>query len=184
MFSKHFTRRITCASHLLASIALLLTGASRVSAQDSLAQHTPWMVGASVGLLGTGSQASPLEFGIVGVNFTQRRPGHPGADIAVGTMPRALAAGVVPIAVRAGVALPVAAAPGLLLLPSAGFSVLGVTSGYGSGGAAGWNVGGAAVLGTGSTGVRVGLTSHWMSGGNSAVWLLEVGLVGLPEAAR
>ena len=142
------------------------------------------MVGGSVGLLGNGSWVSPLELGIVGVNFTRIRARHLGADFAIGTMPRVVAAGWVPLAMRAGVALPVTVGPGVLLLPSAGVSLLGVGSTYGFGGTVGWNAGGAAVLGTGSTAVRVGLTSHWMSANTSAVWLLEVGLVKLPALPK
>jgi hypothetical protein len=166
-------------ARLLAVVALL--GARDLRAQDSTAApRGSWMIAGSIGMLGSGTQLAPAELMTIGVHFTQVRPGRLGADISVGTIPRALADGIVAVGARLGVALPLAVTPGVLLLPSAGFSLIGAAGGGGAGGTAGYNVGGAAVFGTGPVGFRTGITWHHMNFSNSALWLLEVGVAGRP----
>jgi hypothetical protein len=162
-------------------VALVFLGANDLRAQDSTAaRRGSWMVGGSIGMLGSGTQLAPAELMTIGVHFTQVRPGRLGADISVGTIPRTLSDGIVAVGARLGVALPLAVAPGVLLLPSAGFSLIGAAGGGGAGGTAGYNVGGAAVFGTGPVGFRTGITWHHMDFSNSALWLLEVGVAGRP----
>jgi hypothetical protein len=166
-------------------MALLLIAAARLPAQQSTA--TPaggWIIGGSVGMFGVGTETVPLELFTLGMHWTQVRPGHLGADISIGTVPRVLAEGVVVGAARLGVTYPVTVAPGLLLLPTAGLSLIGGVGQGGAGGARGYNLGGAMVLGTGPLGVRAGATWHRIDQSSSTIWLAEVGLVGRPPGIR
>jgi hypothetical protein len=163
---------------------LLLLAATRLQAQDSTATAAGgWMWGGSVGMFGVGQQTAP-ELLTIGLHWTQVRPGHLGADISVGTIPRVVVEGLVVGAARVGVTLPLSVAPGVLLLPTAGVSLIGGAGPGGAGGATGYNFGGAAVLGTGPVGFRTGVTWHRMDLTSSAVWLIEVGLVSRPSGLR
>ena len=172
---------IVLVAQVTGSCALLLIGsATSVAAQEPdspPASH--WMVGTSLGVPGT-TQGMSLEFTTVGMSFTQMQPGRLGADISVGTMPRALAFGVLAGAMRGGLALPIETMPGVLVIPSAGVSFVGGVGAGGAGGTPGFNVGGATVFGTGNLGVRTGVTVHWFPELHTPVWLLELGVVHLP----
>ena len=135
-----------------------------------------WLIGASIGVPGYEKEALPELF-TVGMNITQIKPGRLGADFSVGTMPRAFTAGAGVLGVRAGGVFPVALAPDLLLLPSAGLSLLGGAGDGGVAGLAGVNAGVAAVLWTGPIGVRTGITWHHFHDAGGAVWLIELGFV-------
>ena len=167
----------------LAALVLLFVGV-RVEAQslatDSRASRPQgWLVGASLGVPGYGSETAPDLF-TVGINVTELRIGRPGPDLSIGTMPLLLAGGALPFGIRADFALPIAVAPHLIVLPSAGLSVIGVVASYGGGGIPGANAGIATVLHQGSLGLRTGLTLHSFQESHGAIWLFEVGLVHVP----
>jgi hypothetical protein len=178
------------ALRLAPRLALCLALAGGASPGRALAQAAPpvaadstgparvgWLVGASIGLPGAGGEAAPSLF-TVGAHVTQLRPGRPGVDLAVGTVPRALAEGVVALGARAGVGLPLALSRGVLVLPSAGASLLGGVGAGGVGGTAGLHAGVAAVVLPASTvGLRAGVTWHRFEETGGGLWLLEVGFV-------
>jgi hypothetical protein len=183
-FTGCIARRRASARTARFAITLLLLASARAQAQDSTA--TPpggWMLGGSVGMFGVGAEPLP-DLLTIGVHWTQVRPGRPGADISIGTIPRVVVEGAIVGAARIGVTLPLSVAPGLLLLPSAGLSLIGGVGQGGAGGAGGYNLGGAMVLGTGPIGVRAGATWHRIDVSSSAVWLVEVGVVGRPAGIR
>jgi hypothetical protein len=168
---------------------VLLVGGGPAGAQtvaaDTNARGRPieargdWLVGGSVGVPGYGSEPV-VELFTVGIHWTQFRPGRLGADISVGTMPRVVAEGVAVVGVRAGVALPLALSPHMLLLPSAGVSAIGGAGAGGGGGLAGLNAGVAAVaFGMSRTGLRIGVTWHRFPDTRGALWLAELGFVGI-----
>jgi hypothetical protein len=160
---------------------LLAIGGSRAGAQtvpDSLDRHAGWLIGASFGVPGYGSEPAPELF-TIGFHWTQVQPGALGADLSIGTMPRVLAEGFAVVGVRAGVALPLAVGRSVLLMPSGGASLIGGAGGGGGAALGGLNAGIAAVLfGTSSVGLRTGVTWHRFEGANGAIWLLELGFVG------
>ena len=169
------------AASLLASPALA-SAQNSPSAQDSAGPRLRgWLVGASVGVPVVDGVSVPELF-TIGINWTQLRPGRLGADFSLGTMPRALSEGVLAVGARGGVALPLALRPGVLVLPSAGVSLLGGAGGGGGAGTTGFNAGLAAVIhGAGSAGLRTGVTWHRFSDAKAAVWLWEVGVVRIPR---
>ncbi|MCY7378700.1 MAG: hypothetical protein LH467_05085, partial [Gemmatimonadaceae bacterium] len=81
---------------------------------------------------------------------------------------------------RGGVALPLALAPNVLLLPSAGLTLIGGAGAGGVGGTWGTNLGAAAVFGSGSMGFRTGVTWHRLNDSADGIWLLEFGVVRIP----
>lgn len=169
-------------------IAPLLTSAANLFAQDlSSAQDSPgtrrseWLVGISLGVPGHEDEFIP-ELLTMGVHWTQLRAGRMGADFSLGTVPRALGEGVLVLGARGGIALPLAVSPGILLLPSAGVSILGGVGVAGAGGIVGLNAGVAAVLlQTDAAGLRTGVTWHRFGETGEALWLVEVGLVRGPR---
>jgi hypothetical protein len=164
---------------------LLAVGAGPVGAQDTLSQaRSGWLIGASFGVPGYGSDAIPELF-TIGIHWTQLRPGRLGADFSIGTIPRIVVEGVAVLGFRAGGTLPLALAPRLVVLPSAGVSLIGGVGPGGGGGAGGLNAGVATVLfGTSSTGLRTGVTWHRFEDTGGALWLFEVGAVGIPGRSR
>jgi hypothetical protein len=138
--------------------------------------HRDWVIGASIGMPGYGKEAAPELF-TVGMNVTQIKAGRLGADISVGTMPRAFTGGAAVVGARAGGVLPIALAPDVLLLPSAGLSLLGGAGDGAVTGLAGVNAGIAAVVWTGPIGVRTGITWHHFQNARGAIWLVELGIV-------
>lgn len=153
-------------------------GAIGVTAQEPAGdEHRTWLTGGSVGMPAVEGGLIP-ELLTVGVHWTQFRPGQLGADFWLGTIPRAFPEGVVAVGARGGVALPLALAPALYLVPSGGVSLLGGVSSGGAGGETGLNAGiAAAILKPSSMGLRAGATWHRFRGAGGAVWLWEVGLV-------
>ena len=137
-----------------------------------------WLVGASLGVPGYRQRYSPEMF-TLGVNATAVRPGRLGADWSIGTMPTLLQNGL-SLGLRAGVALPIAAAPHLLVIPSAGFTVVAAFADNAAAGLPGYNAGLATVAHAGSVGLRTGVTMHSLAGARGSFWLLEVGLVHVP----
>jgi hypothetical protein len=172
-------------SRVVALGLLLFVGARPVSAQDTLSRaRSEWLIGASFGVPGYRSEAAPELF-TIGIHWTQLRPGRLGADFSLGTIPRIVVEGVAVLGFRAGGALPLELAPSVLLLPSAGVSVIAGVGPGGGGGAGGLNAGVAAVvLGTSSSGLRTGVTWHRFEDTGGALWLLEVGVVGIPGRSR
>lgn len=150
------------------SVAFLAGANAPVRAQDSTAQRDQWMSALSFGLPVVDGQTSPILF-TVGGNFTKIRPGTLSPDFSVGTMPFALAFGVIGWGARTGLALPMQVSSRLYILPSAGLSMIGVTPGQAS--FAGLNTGIALVM---TTGTRLGITWHrlWETEG---VILVEFG---------
>src|SRR5258705_1298250 len=120
------------------AIVLLAFAVRDLGAQDSVvANPAGWMVGGSLGMLGFGAQTAPLQLTTLGMHFTHARVGAIGADISIGTIPRLLADGAVVLGVRAGVAMPIRVAPGMLALPSAGLTALPAAPRGGGGGVLG-----------------------------------------------
>lgn len=149
-----------------------------LSAQTPTEAHpSAWLIGASVGVPGYGSDLEPELF-TVGAHATRVEPGRLGGDFAVGTMPRFLVEGVLPLGARAGLVLPLELSENLLLVPSGGASMIAALGGGGGLAELGLNVGAAAlVLSEGSTGLRAGITWHRFRDLDGAVWLLELGFV-------
>ena len=166
--------------------ALLLTPAGRVNGQTSpqesgAARPRGWLVGGSIGLPVVDGGASPDLF-TLSLHGTQLHVGRLGADLAVGTMPRAIAEGVAVGFARAGIALPFQASRGVVMLPSAGVTLAGAASEEGGGGTTGFNAGLAAVFfRTSSVGVRTGVTWHHFGDAGASVLLGELGLVRVPR---
>jgi hypothetical protein len=129
-----------------------------------------------MGMPGYGKEFAPELF-TIGMNVTQLTAGRLGADFSVGTMPRALMSGAGVIGLRFGGVLPAALARDVVLLPSAGLSLLGIAGEGIATGFAGVNAGLAAVLWTGPTGVRTGITLHHFDQARGVIWLIEFGLV-------
>jgi hypothetical protein len=150
---------------------------SPVRAQDTaIVKPEPWIFAFTFGLPGYGSDMVP-EALTLGIQVTQLRPNRLSADVALGTMPRALAEGFVVMGLRGGVAVPLRLSDEAYLLPSAGISALGVANETG-GGVLGVNTGLSVVLGRdGRDGVRVGMTWHKFQEVRGAVWLLEFGII-------
>lgn len=163
-------------------IALLITShlvsPVKLFAQDSLeAKRIDWLLGASVGVPSYDGEMA-AELLTLGVHFTQFRVNRLGADLSLGTVPRLLGNGVVTFGARVGVALPLAVAPRVLLLPSGGLSLLGGFGAGGGGGTSGLNAGVAAVLLRGNAiGFRTGVTWHRFRDADGALLLWEVGFV-------
>lgn len=156
----------------------VVTGQTSPPSQSSdTAKPGAWLVGGSIGVPASDGGTLPDLF-TVAVHGTQLRPRGLGFDFAVGTMPRALAEGVAVGFARSGVALPFHLSRGVLMLPSAGVSLVGAASGDGGGINTGLNAGLAAVIfGTGSVGLRTGVTWHRFAGAETSVSLWELGLV-------
>ena len=176
--------RVALISHtrwIQVALLMLALFARESGAQDSsITSRSRWMVGGSVGTLRYNGQFAPLELTTVGMHFTQVRPGALGADFSIGIVPRALADGFLLSGARGGVALPLALAPNVLLLPSAGLTLIGGVGAGGGGGTWGTNLGAAAVFGSGSTGFRTGVTWHRLNDSTDGIWLLEFGVVKIP----
>ena len=161
---------------------LLLIAHVEASAQsDTDVDDHGLLTGVLLGLPGYKGKAAPRFF-TVGAQFTRVREGHPGADIAIGMLPYAVSAGVIAMGLRAGVAVPLAPAPRLLVLPSVGLSLIGAVGQGGGAGIGGANVGLATVLlATPSFGLRTGVTLHGFTDVRGALWLAEVGFVTLSK---
>jgi len=165
------------------AVCLLLlvanVGANAQSVPDD--RDHGWLTGVLLGLPGYKGEVEPRLF-TIGAQFTRVRKGQPGADLAIGMMPYAVSAGVIAIGMRAGVTVPLAPAPRLLVLPSVGASLIGAAGPGGGAGTGGANVGLATVLlATPSFGLRTGVTFHGFTDVRGALWLAEVGFVTLSK---
>ena len=165
------------AAPLLMPVGVVASQTSPPTQDSDTAKGRGWLVGGSIGVPTFAGETSSELFTIA-VHGTQLRSGGLGADFAVGTMPRALAAGVAVGFVRGGVALPFHLSRAVLMLPSAGVSLVGAASSDGGGMNTGLNAGLAAVIfGTGSVGLRTGVTWHRFANAEASVSLWELGLV-------
>lgn len=164
----------------VALLIVALVGRESRAQDSSSVPRSRWMVGGSLGTLRLNGEFAPLEYTTIGMHFTQVRPGALGADFSIGILPRVLADGFLLAGARGGVALPLALAPNVLLLPSAGLTLIGGLGAGGGGGTWGSNLGAAAVFGSGSRGFRTGVTWHRLSGGGEGIWLLELGVAKIP----
>jgi hypothetical protein len=175
-------RAIAALSLVLLSSARPLPGQTAPHDVDTAsAPAADWLVSASFGVPGFRSQPI-LELFTIGMQWTQFRPGRLGGDFSLGTMPRLLAEGALVLGFRGGTALPIAVTPNLVVVPSAGVSLIGGAGQGGGGGVAGLNGGLAVVLfGTGTTGLRTGITWHRFEDTRAAVWLVEMGVSGIPK---
>ncbi len=159
-------------------ITALAATTRTAAAQDSTQTRPPASaVGISFGLPAySGTPIQELE--TIGVTWTQLHPNRIGADLAVGTAPRALVAGIGIVGARADVVLPLEVAPSVYLLPAAGVSMIGVGSGAR---VFGLNAGAAVTTVTSrSLGYRVGVTVHHFQSDNNLAWLFEAGVVWSP----
>lgn len=170
---------------LVASSAMIVLWTSVAFAQGAPARAdtaappvTGSIVGLSYGLPGFRGETLPELF-TLGVQWTHADPHRVGLDFSVGVPPRAFLEGVAVLGFRGGFAFPIALGPHVLVLPSAGGSLV---AGLGGGGAAvfrGFNTGLATVLLSGSRGFRTGVTCHWFEGEPRPLWLWETGIVWL-----
>ena len=159
-----------------------VTGQTSPGSRDSLgAKPRGWLVGGSVGVPTVDGGAS-VDLFTVAAHWTQLRPRGLGADFALGTVPRAVAEGLVVGFARAGVALPFQLSQRVLILPSAGVTVAGAASGGGGGGTSGLSAGLTAVFfGTGPVGLHTGVTWHRFGDAGTSVTLWELGLDHIPR---
>jgi hypothetical protein len=112
------------------------------------------------------------------------KPNRIGADLAIGTMPRAITEGVAVIGIRGNFGLPLELGRYVLFVPSAGISMLGAAGPGGGGAFVGVNGSLATVLWlSGALGARAGVSWHAFENSNGAVWLAEFGFV-VPTRAR
>jgi hypothetical protein len=154
--------------------------ALRAKAQEPTpAVRDGWIVGGLVGVPGWETNVIPELF-TIGVGATRLQPNRLGVDLALGTMPRAVAEGVVVLGARVGGAVPLALGRDAFLIPSVGLSGIGGVGGGGVGGAGGVYAGLATVVATGSLGFRAGVTGHRFNGFRGTVWLVELGLMHVP----
>lgn len=171
----------TCRSFLRVLACVGIVAATEASPQAALAQ-TPaeetrgqWVFGGSVGLPGYGSDTE-LDLFVVGVQFSQLIPGQLAADFAIGTMPRVLLEGILPIGARAGVVLAVPAATQAMLLPSAGASLIAAGGMGGATAEFGVNAGLGLLVGDPrGTALRTGVTWHRFRELGGTIWLFEFG---------
>lgn len=168
-------RRSTLSVVCALGLSVTHASAQRPTA-DSAASRHDWLFGVSAGVPGYEREPIPELF-TIGLNVSQITPGRLGADFSLGTMPRALVARAAVLGARAGVAFPIAPTPDVLLLPSAGVSLLGGAAEGGGAAIAGVNAGIAAVIWSGDLGVRTGITWHHFQDFRGAIWLVEFGVV-------
>ncbi len=175
------TRRVARAASIVRSVCagLLLTSVSGAVLPGQAPAGRPpgaWLIGGTVGI--PAYEGMQPGFFIIGAHATQATSRRPGLDFSVSTMPRVLVMGVLPLGARAGLVLPFALSENVLLLPGGGASMV-AAFGFGTGEAvAGLHAGASVVMfGSGSTGIRAGLTSHRFRDAYDSVWLLEFGFV-------
>jgi hypothetical protein len=163
-------------------LAALLVGGDvgLAHAQDTTtARRDGWIVGPLLGLPGLGSEYDPTFF-TLGVGVTRLAPNRPGLDLAIGTIPRLIPEGVIPIGLRIGPSIPLSLSPDVFIIPSAGLSGVGAAGTAGAGAIGGFYWGAAAVVAQGPIGFRVGFTSHRVPDTDVSVWLVEIGVMHVP----
>lgn len=181
--------RTTAAHHGLGALLVavfLIAGAPVARGQDSTSsRRNGWVIGPLLGVPGAGSDYDPSFF-TLGVGVTRLSPNRPGLDFAIGTVPRAIPEGILPIGARIGASMPFALGPDAFVIPSAGASGLGAAGAGGVGAIGGYYWGAAGLVARGRTGFRAGITWHRPYEADDSVWLVEVGVmrVPLPERAR
>jgi hypothetical protein len=150
-------------------------GLAQNTGKDTTALYKGWLGGFAVGIPGFAAQPIPEAF-TVAVFFTDVRPNRVGADIWIGTMPRAFSEAAV-LGGRLNAALSLPLSPELVLLPTGGLSLVGALYDGSGGGIFGYNLGAsAAFLGEGS-GLRASVTVHRLGAGTGPIWLLELGVI-------
>jgi hypothetical protein len=160
----------------LIAATCLIAQSLLAQAPDSAAKGAPWLAALSVGVPGYRTEVSPLLF-TLGLHFTQLRDGKLSADLAIGTMPILILAGLPVVGVRGGLALPMQTSQRSFLIPSAGLSAIVVTGFEGDGGmVTGWNTGLAYTTAGRTSHYKLGVTWHRFLDGEGTIWLLEVGV--------
>lgn len=142
-----------------------------------------WVVGPLLGVPGTGSDYDPSFF-TLGVGATRLSPNRPGFDLAIGTVPRALSEGFIPIGARVGASIPFALNRDAFVIPSAGLSAIGAIGTGGVGAIGGYYWGAAALIARGKVGFRAGMTWHRPVEADDSIWLVEIGVMRVPLPAR
>ena len=131
------------------------------------------------------SGRSGAEFTAVGLTVSPARPNRLGAELAFVVVPYALGFGVVAGAVRANIGLPIRLGPNMLLVPSAGLTLLGALGSGVGGGRRGVNGTVALVYVFDSTqasassiGLRAALAFHrFGSSDDGGIRMFEIGIV-------
>lgn len=165
---------------------LLIASAPVARGQDSTSSgRNGWVIGPLLGVPGAGSDYDPSFF-TLGVGVTRLSPNRPGLDFAIGTVPRAIPEGILPIGARIGASIPLALGPDAFVIPSAGASGIGAVGAGVVGAVGGYYWGAAGLVARGRTGFRAGITWHRPFEADASVWLVEVGVmrVPLPERTR
>jgi hypothetical protein len=167
------------AGALLVGLLLVVSAPVARGQDSSRAQRQGWVVGPLLGVPGAGSEYDPTFF-TFGVGFTRLSPSRPGLDAAIGTIPRAIPEGFIPIGVRVGASIPIAMSADAFITPSAGASGIGAAGSGGVGAIGGYYWGAAALVAHGNAGVRAGVTWHRPFGAEGSVWLVEIGVMRVP----
>lgn len=177
-------RAAAVAAQAAAIVGLTLVSAT-ASAQSSDSTGTSngsvrngqWLRSVSVGVPAYGGQAI-VPAAIFNVQWTSARPNRLGADFGLGVVPVGLAFGTGVFGGRAGVALPIGVAPGLLIIPSGGMSALAMVGPWGGSATPGYHAGAAVViLGPTGSGIRLGATEHRFHDLDVPFQLIELGFV-------
>ncbi len=156
-------------------VALLLMAVPTLDAcgQDT-ARTASTLTAFTMGVPGTGGEAIYPLF-TMGMTVNGFQPSKVNPELAIGTMPYALANDLLVLGTRFGLAVPSVVSDRFILLPSAGVGLAGV---LGGGVVPSAYAGVAAVMGTGrSSAFRAGVTWHRFSEEQDAVWLVEFGVV-------
>jgi hypothetical protein len=118
-----------------------------------------------------------------GFGATQLKPYRPGADFALQVMPWGFVYGAVVLIGRAGLVYPLRVAPRFFVVPSLGLT--GVGAGGSAGAAAvGGSYAGVAIAASSKvtqTGLRLGLTRHFLNAVRDPIWQFELGATYTPE---
>jgi hypothetical protein len=172
------------ARELFVATLLVLADVGVANGQDTTtARREGWIVGPLLGVPGVGSDYD-VGFFTLGVGVTRLVPNRPGLDFAIGTVPRLIPKGVLPIGVRVGPSIPLAVGPDVFIIPSVGLSGVGAVGTEGGGGMGGFYWGAAAVAARGQVGLRVGATWHRPFAADVSGWLLGFGVMHLPLPRR
>jgi hypothetical protein len=162
---------MTYVRHALVTVLLIATLFPAVASAQDTTERDPWLSAFSVGFPSFEGDMSLMLF-TVGGNFTKMGPGKLSPDFSIGTMPYALSFGVIPWAVRGGVALPMQPSENVFIIPSAGLSAVAAVGAGGGGAIGGTNLGFAIAT---RSGARVGITWHRFSDAGT-IMLLEFGV--------
>ena len=183
--------RIPLTMHRLAAASLAFAAstvstaacAQEMTSTDSTKSRSS-MIGGTI-MIPQVSGRSGAEFTAVGLTVSPARPNRLGAELAFVVVPYALGFGVVAGAVRANIGLPIRLGPNMLLVPSAGLTLLGALGSGVGGGRRGVNGTVALVYGFDSTqasassiGLRAALAFHrFGSSDDGGIRMFEIGIV-------